>query len=92
MSFFPPSGLLVIRWAPDGSGLDYIVTENGVSNIWRQPVTPLPPPSNGAAVHPVTDFTSGLIFNFAWSADGAKLALARGTLTRDVVLIRNFEH
>ena len=26
-------------WAPDDSGLDYVVTRNGISNIWRQPLT-----------------------------------------------------
>jgi serine/threonine protein kinase len=85
LTFFPPFGQLVIRWAPDGGGLDYIATQNGVSNIWRQP-------ANGAAAHAVTDFTAGLIYDFAWSVDGAKLALARGARTRDVLLIRNFEH
>ena len=30
-------------WAPDESGLDYVVTRNGVSNIWRQPLTGGPP-------------------------------------------------
>jgi hypothetical protein len=31
-----------------------------------------------------------LTFGFAWSRDGKELAVARGTLTHDVVLISNF--
>ena len=31
------------NWAPDESGLDYVVTRSGVSNIWRQPLTGGPP-------------------------------------------------
>jgi len=39
----------------------------------------------------LTDFKSDRIFSFAWSRDGKQLALARGTLTNDVILISNFE-
>jgi len=72
-----------IRWAPDGRSLTYIDDLNGVSNIWSRPVSGGPPKQ-------LTHFTSGQIFNFAWSRDGKQLALARGTETSDVVLITNF--
>src|SRR6185295_18474177 len=29
---------MVIRWTPDGRGITYIDTRNGVSNLWTQPV------------------------------------------------------
>lgn len=37
------------------------------------------------------DFAPDRIFSFALSNDGKQLALARGTLTYDVVLIRDFK-
>ena len=67
-------------WAPDESGLDYVVTRNGVSNIWRQPLT-------GGSPVQITHFNSGKIFGFAWSADGRWLSLAAGASRSDVVLI-----
>ena len=69
-----------IRWMSDGRALTYIVTRNGVSNIWSQPIDGGPPKQ-------LTDFKSDMIFSYAWSRDGKKLALARGTKTSDVVLI-----
>lgn len=72
-----------LRWTPDGQALAYIDTRKSVSNLWAQPLAGGPP-------RQITDFKSELIFDFAWSRDGKQLALARGTLTSDVVLIRNF--
>jgi Tol biopolymer transport system component len=51
-----------------------------VSNIWSQPL-------NGGKPVQLTNFTTGRIFNFDWSRDGKWLALARGSMTNDVVLI-----
>jgi len=83
-SFSAPAGHPVFHWSPGGHALDYIDTRAGVSNVWRQPLS-------GGAPEPVTRFSFGQIFNFAWSADGKRLALARGTSTSDAVLIRNFD-
>ena len=69
-----------IRWTSDGRGLTYIDTQGGVSNIWSQPL-------NGGKPVQLTNFTTGRIFNFDWSRDGKWLALARGSVTSDVVLI-----
>jgi len=63
--------------------LTYIDSQDGVSNIWSQPL-------NGGKPVQVTNFKTGRIFNFAWSRDGKQLALARGTLTNDVILISDF--
>jgi hypothetical protein len=38
----------------------------------------------------VTKFTSQRIFNFAVSRDGKQFAIARGTLSADIVLIKDF--
>ena len=72
----------VINWTADGKALTYIDTKEGVSNLWAQPV-------NGGPRRQLTNFKSDLIFNYAWSRDGKKLALARGSKTSDVVLIKN---
>jgi hypothetical protein len=58
-------------------------TVKGVSNIWPQPLAGGPPQQ-------VTHFTSGQVFNFAWSPEG-RLVLARGSQSSDVVLITNFQ-
>lgn len=71
-----------LRWTPDGRTLAYVITGNGISNIWSQPLDGSPPKQ-------LTDFKSDLIYWFEWSRDGKQLALARGTNPSDVVLISN---
>jgi hypothetical protein len=39
----------------------------------------------------LTDFNTGQIFAFDWSRDGKQLAVSRGTINNDVVLISNFK-
>jgi eukaryotic-like serine/threonine-protein kinase len=71
------------RWAADGRSITYIDARRRVSNIWSQSLDGGPPKQ-------LTDFKTDLIFNFAWSADGRKLVLSRGTVSDDVVMISNF--
>lgn len=71
---------VMTNWAPDESGLDYVVTRNGVSNIWRQPLTGGPPV-------PITRFSAGRIFTFAWSPDGRWLSFGSGSYRGDVVVM-----
>ncbi len=70
-----------VQWTPDGQAIDYAVFNDNASNIWRQPIDDSPP-------FQVTNFTDQQIFNFAYSPDGKKLALSRGTYGRDVVLLK----
>jgi Tol biopolymer transport system component/predicted Ser/Thr protein kinase len=72
-----------VHWSPDGKSLQYHLARNGASNIWDQPLS-------GAPAKQITDFPSGLIFDFAWSNDGKELYVAKGERTSDVVLISNF--
>jgi eukaryotic-like serine/threonine-protein kinase len=72
-----------IQWTPDGHALAFIRTSGGVSNIWTQPL-------DGSTQKQLTDFKDQRIFNFAWSRDGKQLALSRGVVNNDVVLITNF--
>jgi Tol biopolymer transport system component/DNA-binding winged helix-turn-helix (wHTH) protein len=71
-----------IRWAVDGRALTYVGNPDR-SNIWSQPLDGSPPKQ-------ITDFKSAqVIFSFDWSRDGKSLAVARGTRTTDVVLIKD---
>jgi eukaryotic-like serine/threonine-protein kinase len=70
------------HWLPDSKGIAFVGAETGVSNIW---VTSPP----GEPARQLTHFDSGQIFDFAFSPDGKKLAISRGSLTSDVVLLTN---
>ena len=78
-----PLGFTGLRWAPSGKALDYLLTRNGATNLWEQPLTGDPP-------RQITTFASGRIFDFAWSRDGKQLLLARGNQSSDVILIGTF--
>ena len=78
---FPNPFGRAIRWAPDGRALTYVGLPSR-SNIWSQPIDGSPP-------RQITDFKSDRIFSYDWSRDGKHLAVARGTRTSDVVLIKD---
>ncbi|MFN2453129.1 MAG: protein kinase [Pyrinomonadaceae bacterium] len=85
--FDPAAGaetLANLRWSADGRAIVYVITRNGVSNLWAQPV-------DGGQPKQITNFTSDRIFWFDFSRDGKQLALSRGTINSDVVLINNFK-
>ena len=67
-------------WLPDGRSLAYIVTSDGVSNIWSMPI-------DGGAPKQLTNFTSDQILWFDLSRDGKPTLFSRGDTTKDVVLI-----
>jgi serine/threonine protein kinase len=71
------------HWSPDGKSIQFVLTVKGAGNIWEQPIT-------GGPRRQITNFTSGLIFDFNWTADGKQLFLARGERNSDVILISNF--
>jgi Tol biopolymer transport system component len=81
-----PGGLYessLLLWAPTGKTLEYVLGQNGASNIWEQPL-------RGGTPRRLTNFNSGQIFDFGWSADGKRLLLCRGEVSSDVVLLSNF--
>ncbi|HEX8890799.1 MAG TPA: protein kinase [Pyrinomonadaceae bacterium] len=85
----PPSavgggGIFPMRWTPDSRALTYVDNRNGVSNIWRLPI-------DGSAPKPLTDFKQERIFSFGWSSDGRQLAVARGSSSSDLFLIKGFK-
>jgi serine/threonine protein kinase/Tol biopolymer transport system component len=78
-----------LNWTADDRGLAYVVTQNGVSNIWMQSVN-LSSPEARSAPRQLTHFNSDLIFGFMWSRDLKQLALARGRYATDVVEVSHF--
>ncbi len=73
-----------LQWTPDGRAIAFIRTTNGVSNLWAQPLA-------GGEPKQLTEFKDQRIFNFAWSRDGKQLALSRGVVNSDVVLLSGFK-
>ncbi|CAN5283719.1 hypothetical protein BH10ACI1_BH10ACI1_20490 [soil metagenome] len=73
----------VLRWTPDGKSVSYILTADGVSNIWTQSVT-------GGDAKKITEFSSERIFSFDWSADGKQIIYSRGEVRNNIVLFENF--
>ena len=71
----------VLHWTSDGKNLSFVNDENGFANIWLLPL-------NGEKPRRLTNFNDNFIFSFAWSADGKRLAVSRGTLTSDAVLFK----
>jgi len=70
-----------LSFTPDGKSVAYPIRENGVDNLWLQPL-------DGSAGRMITQFDSEQIFDFRWSPDGRSLCLLRGHSDSDVVLIR----
>jgi len=82
---FAPPGVdgrdTTLRFSPGGAGIAYVNVADQ-PNIWVQPL-------DGSEPQPFTQFTDGRrIFDFAWSRDGERLAIARGTLSTDIVLFK----
>jgi Tol biopolymer transport system component len=63
--------------------LQYILTREGVGNLWEQPLAGGPP-------RQLTHFKTDQIIDFAWSRDGTQVVFARGNQNSNVVLISNF--
>lgn len=85
LTSFPGSHLwLQVDWTPDGKSLSYVVTQQGVSNLYLQPLA-------GGAAKKLTDFKDQRIFAYAWSKDGRKIAIARGAMRGDVVVFDDAE-
>lgn len=71
-----------IDWTPDGKGISFVRTVEGVSNIWTQRLA-------GGEPTQETRFTAETIRNFEWNADG-RLICSRLNNRRRAILMRNF--
>jgi Tol biopolymer transport system component len=83
-SFRLPIGATDLRWSPDGTAFQYGLTRDGAGNLWEQPIAGGPP-------RQVTHFPPGEdIRGFAWSKDGKQLAVVRGHVNSNVIVISDF--
>jgi Tol biopolymer transport system component len=71
------------QWHPSGGGFLYIDWKDGAANIWMQNI-------DGGDPRQLTFFTTGEIYAYDLSPDGATIALSRGLPSSDAVLIRDF--
>jgi Tol biopolymer transport system component len=70
-----------VQFTPDGKSIAYAVRDNGVDNLWVQPL-------DGSPSRQITNFKSEQISMFDWSPDGKSLALRRIHNESDVVLLQ----
>ena len=73
---------MIPRFTRDGKAMVYPIRENGVDNLWLQPL-------DGSPGKQITSFNAERIGDFHWSFDGKRLAIVRGHTDSDVVLIRD---
>jgi serine/threonine protein kinase/Tol biopolymer transport system component len=78
---FPPRASSVRM--PDERTLLYIERNDDVDNIWTRPL-------DGGVPKQLTRFTSEYIFGYASARDGKQFAMARGTSSADIILIKDF--
>jgi Tol biopolymer transport system component len=71
-----------VRFAPEGNAVVYKVREKGVDNLWLQPL-------DGSPYRQLTHFTSERISSYEFSADGSRIAIERGHVESDAVLLRD---
>jgi Tol biopolymer transport system component len=72
------------EFTPDGKAVIYPIIENGVQNLWLQPL-------DGSLCRQITSFPSDSIQAYHYSSDGKTLAVMRVHTESDVVLIRDTE-
>jgi Tol biopolymer transport system component len=70
------------KFSADSKSLTYI-NKSGFDNLWNVSLV------NPNEEKPLTNFTSGNISNFLWSADGKKLFIVRAIYNSDLVLIKD---
>jgi len=82
----------VARWSADGKGLVIADVRSGAPNLWFFPSIEEKGQETKIVGHgkpkQLTFYKSGMIWDFDWSRDGKKIAVARGENASDVVLFR----
>jgi serine/threonine protein kinase/Tol biopolymer transport system component len=71
-----------LAFAPDPKAVVFMVREKGIDNLWEQPL-------DNSGARQLTHFTSEQIARFRFSPDGTKLAIERGHVESDAVLLRD---
>lgn len=80
-----PSSQPFAYFSNDGKALEFIKNTSEGSEIWRQEL------DQTSQSKSILSFKNEWIFKLAWSKDGKKLAIARGNLIRDAVVLTGFE-
>jgi Tol biopolymer transport system component len=70
-----------VEFSADGRSVAYPVRDNGVDNVWLQPI-------DGSPGRQITHFDSEGILSLHWSPDGKSLGIIRGHTDSDVVLLQ----
>jgi serine/threonine protein kinase len=78
----PRSSGSFVRFTPDGKSLAYAILENGVENLWVQPL-------DGSPGKQITNFRTESVSDFRWSPDGKTLGLVRVNTQSDIVLLHD---
>jgi Tol biopolymer transport system component len=69
-------------FGPDGKSIVYVAREKGVDNLWSQGI-------DGTNRKQLTSFDKDLIFRYAYSQDGKRIAIERGNIDADAFLLRD---
>jgi eukaryotic-like serine/threonine-protein kinase len=87
-AFTGADSVSLLHWTKDGRVILYPVNDDGIGNLWAQPVAA----TGAAAVAPkrLTNYTDSRIFAYAYSPDGKQIVFARGRTVTDAVLISHF--
>jgi Tol biopolymer transport system component len=72
-------------FSPDGKSVMYGIRENGVDNLWLQPIDGAGPGGGGRRL---TNFSADEIRWFGYSPDGKTIGVVRNHSESDVVLLR----
>ncbi|MFZ3215632.1 MAG: protein kinase [Candidatus Acidiferrales bacterium] len=70
------------RFAPDGKAVVYSIRQNDVDNLWEQPL-------DGAPGRQISNFPSEHITVWHFSPDGKSIAMIRGHVESDAVLLHD---
>ncbi len=80
-----PSSQPFAYFSNDGKALEFIKITTEGAEILRKQL------NDNSEIKSVLSFKNEWIFNLAWSKDGEKLAVSRGKLIRDAVILTGFE-
>jgi len=70
------------EFTPDGKAVVYAIEENGVANLWLQPINETPG-------RQITNFQTDVFDRYQYSPDGKTLGVLRYHSDSDVVLLRD---
>ena len=70
-------------WTPDGKGITFLEARGEKTNMWVQPI-------EGGKPKQITNFDQPVIARREYSRDGKQIAIVRGELTSNAVLITGF--